>query len=40
MDPLRNVTKGKEVDVDRLDEVSASLAVAVGLALRTLGDKS
>jgi type IV pilus assembly protein PilM len=40
MDPLRNVSKGKEIDLDRLDDVSASLAVAVGLALRSLGDKS
>ena len=39
MDPLRNVAKGKDIDVDRLDDVAPALAVAVGLALRTLGDK-
>lgn len=39
MDPLRSVAKGRELDLDRLDDVSPSLAVAVGLALRSLGDK-
>ena len=39
MDPLRNVAKGKELNLDRLEDIGSSLAVAVGLALRTLGDK-
>jgi type IV pilus assembly protein PilM len=39
LDPFRNVQKGKDLDLDRLDEVAPALAVAVGLASRTLGDK-
>ncbi len=39
LDPFRNVEKAKDLDLDRLDEVSTALAVAVGLASRTLGDK-
>ena len=39
LDPLRNVAKGKELNLDRLEDISSSLAVAVGLALRFLGDK-
>jgi len=39
MDPLRNVEKAKDVNLDRLDDVLPSLAVAVGLAIRSLGDK-
>jgi type IV pilus assembly protein PilM len=40
MDPLRNVQKGKDLDTDRLDELAPALAVATGLAIRTLGDKT
>jgi len=39
LDPLRNVEKGKDLDMDRLDDVAPALAVAVGLAIRYLGDK-
>lgn len=39
MDPLRNVTRGKDLS-DRLDDVAPALAVAVGLAIRIPGDKS
>ena len=39
LDPFRNLPKGKDLDLDRLDEVAPALAVAVGLASRTLGDK-
>ena len=39
MDPLRAVSKAKDLDVDRLDDIATSLAVAVGLAVRSLGDK-
>jgi type IV pilus assembly protein PilM len=39
LDPLRNVEKGKDLDLDRLDDVAPALAVAVGLAIRYLGDK-
>lgn len=39
LDPLRNIAKGKELNLDRLEDISTSLAVAVGLALRFLGDK-
>jgi type IV pilus assembly protein PilM len=39
LDPFRNIQKGKDLDLDRLDEVAPALAVAVGLASRTLGDK-
>jgi type IV pilus assembly protein PilM len=39
LDPLRNIAKGKELNLDRLEDIGSSLAVAVGLALRFLGDK-
>lgn len=39
MDPLRNVEKAKDLNLDRLEDVAPSLAVAVGLAIRSLGDK-
>ena len=40
MDPLRRVTPGKDIgNLERLADISSSLAVAVGLALRSLGDK-
>ena len=39
MDPLRNVAKAKDIHLERLEDVLPSLAVAVGLAIRTVGDK-
>jgi type IV pilus assembly protein PilM len=39
MDPLRRIAKGRDLNVDRLDDVAPALAVAVGLAIRFPGDK-
>ena len=35
MDPFRNISIGKGVDLGHLEEISPSMAVAVGLALRS-----
>ena len=35
LDPFRNISIGKGIDPSRLEEISASMAVAVGLALRS-----
>ena len=35
LDPFRNIALGKGIDLDHLDEISPSMVVAVGLALRS-----
>jgi len=39
MDPFRRVTIGKDVPSDTVDELSSCAAVAVGLAIRKVGDR-
>jgi type IV pilus assembly protein PilM len=35
LDPFKNIAIGKGIDLDHLDEISSSMVVAVGLALRS-----
>ena len=35
LDPFKNIAIGKGIDMSYLDEISPSMAVAVGLALRS-----
>ena len=35
LDPFKNIAFGKGVDLSQLDEIAPSMAVAVGLALRS-----